>query len=715
MDKGIGALWRKRGIMVNKQINVNLSSTVVRDRQFLTIEQTPYSVETVDAETAANFIDELYGTSICDDDFDIPDCGLSPKSSGVGEPPATEDINEAVEELEIPSCDYLDGYTTGIKIYLSDRTQSYKLILNDATKVGNTILVPEEKKLFIEINGETRAELKYPIIGKITAEWRGSVFTQKGVVPPPEIRVVDNDLAWDIAVTGMLQIAIETEYDLVKVFIDTPEDADSLQGAAALVFYLMTVDELDILPPDLDGNIPIDDLRSLCEEAIPTWPVEELGESTPTGQCYSLTIQQKKCDCSGNIVESNNIRTSATCPEDRSTGQVGPTRKVVTFVDCDESGRVNDPEYYEDVCCVSVSGGLPECRVKRSSYYGDGLSSEELRQILQLYGFDAHLIPVSPDEGLCGEKRVNQVVTQKDCCDDISDLLIDYEQTSPTIGLPGSANLVATGGIAPYDWKTSAGYIFANGTNEDITQIPINVIFTDSADITCGDAVTTLSDICSNVSFLTTQIADTIDPEFFGDMVMLADSESLISLKVATVGPYQWTAGGDLSWRHDETEGPSNVLISTPEFCGTEQISVNDGCGKSASAGIRSTTGKWELVPLGTYDPCNPPGAPFPPGPSLDVSGVSNGYKCTRLRQQTIFNTIDCIDKVVAPLCPAGTVIITDNWASDDCFLTDPSECGLNQYIDGCCRTSGSSNCESEFWIYSEYSARAQTLQKWVC
>ncbi len=662
---------------------------------------------------ASDLIDELFSLDPCS-----------------GEPPPEEpetaeeeqiDWDKKIEEarkkwekilagLRGEFCEDDDGtFEAIVKVTRSHQDKLYTLLLHGSEELQTTVGHVEAVVEVVSVKKATSvssSDILVPADQSVTAEWQGKCFGAFDVLEiNPEITIENGRIFWSGKVTGSLKISFAQPYDLVTI------KAISEDATVTAIGY-RAVDEIDLQEPPEETDPQAEEL---C------WRTGPVTVPNPDGDCFIKIIHDVLCRCSkSDSGQSTEFLRDAACKPGFDQGGIVDVQTTTSFVDCDESDNVNDPEYYEEVCCYPPSIGLPLCKNLYFTWSGRGITPERKKELESMYDGNVSIITCGPKENPCGIFVISQDIDPLNCCEDVEPLVIDAAGTSPTIGYPGSAAVAAKGGEPPYYWETSGGYEFANGHGSDISYAkpPRNTIFTKEGG-TCGDATTNLHDDCSSVSFFTEQTADALQPGLPEGLTMAEDTEMMVVLTPASVGPYKWSAGGDLSWEWGETDGPSNILISSPNFCGMGSISVEDACENSDTKQVKSTNGEWVFQDPEDYNACGPPGTIFPnPTPSVRVAtGLisSDGeWKMDGTVELSGFQ-VDCTTPEVF-VCPKGTKIFESTWIED--VACTGEQCGMDVGTsNGCCDywIAGGDCGGDETHNYRAYAQVATQLWRWEC
>ncbi len=215
-----------------------------------------------------------------------------------------------------------------------------------------------------------------------------------------------------------------------------------------------------------------------------------------------------------------------------------------------------------------------------------------------------------------------------------------------------------------------------------------------------------------------------LEPVLPDNIVISPNTTILVNLEQSSVGPYQWTAGGNLSWQFNKTTGPENYLISSPDSCGMSgNITVSDACTNTDTTTVKSTAGIWVLQDPSTYDECAPPGIkyPNPSSTTQHVYGLINGEWKIDGTNIPYAWVSECEGE--SGNCPKGLIVFETDYPAYLCETWGQnSQCTGNPCFmrDDCC-VNDSRNVfmcdqpESESENYIRYSQKATSLWHWEC
>ena len=675
---------------------------------WLKLEQDGQESDAATIGEAADLLDALYDRDPCEGD---PTGGEEPEEDedGLKEPVDPEEFWEKVQEqLEFSVCDDENGCDTLLlRVYRSHVDEPYKLVFDNGT-LAQTSQKTSSAKQAVSINGENYADLNYPVAGNLQYQWS----SLSGGLTPPKPVVDGARIKFGRTVTGQIRLQYETEYDLVRVSV--PRDEDGKPGSChVLAMYAGTITEEDLQPAELDDTISATDAEKICgsggQVIVPDKPYS----------CYERIYHQILCQCTGKESgKSYTTEQDCSCPDfwgdDISPGRhLVDSRTITSYVACPGEGIIsqNDLDEYKARCCVE--GTPPPCDTVYGTYQGG--KAPNIYALKVIYGPNITLIPVGPKDGVCGKWIKKWEKRNKNCCEDVEPIGINAEATQWEISLPGSATVVGIGGSPPYYWKVSGGYVFANGLDEDVTYSypPVNTIYTESDDWTCGDATVVLQDDCSTATAEISQVADVVEPRLPTGIVVTPGATVYVELEQASVGPYRWAAGDGISWMYEETAGPANALIVSEDFCGMGNISVSDACTNVDTNKVKSTAGHWEPLVSGVdYDPCSPPESGSYVAESVAqeflATSASGEYRAQIITSYSNVHTYtDCVLPDMP--CDVGNVISDDGWWSQVfCPGWDAGTVpGGNSA--GCCEWYAGAG------VYISGTQRVTLLWRWEC
>lgn len=693
--------------MTNINTNISLVDPAeLTDEYFLIIEQVEPDGTLVEEEDAAKLVDDIYKTSICDESYEIPICGGSITANARPDDPTEEEVQEAVEELQIPDCEDADGsFETQVKIYRSHQEEDYNLVIEGGEETLR-VIVQESKTINLNVKLQNSVEIGYPYVGNVQAVWLGEVYNSLGNINPPSITVSGNVLSWTGNVTGTITISFNTIYDLIDIYAYPPDEDEDGNYVDLLAFYHYEVytETIEEIVPD--DNLTAAELEQLCED----WGGGQTIVPTEGGDCYKVVSHVKRCDCSGTIEESYDEFIPTECPVEQNGGQVGERREETIYVDCNESDNVNDPEYYEEKCCYPPGFQLPECKTKISIAPSDGeLSENDIDHYTALYGDAVRFIPVTPQEGYCGVHRIIQDVNALNCCDGVLPIL-PHPDNPTEITSGGTVWLEVLDGRDPFTWTCSGSYTFSNGTNTLTDVGPKQYINADNP--ACPNCVVNIDDGCSNITITLTN--PDAEPLIIEELDYIVAPGGAVAITVdGGVPPFSWSGNDDLVPQSEVPQYTSRTMLfnASATFCGTASITVSDGCTETDSRNVRSTDGKWRTVGLTSDIHC-----------SINFTGemalvdarsgilTGDGFK---IALYTLHYSTGNICNAPGLPCPQNNIM-------SDVLLTPCEYCetlGLGHWyhrcIAGCCQIAYT---EGGAWVIENSVYQyGNSLQEWVC
>ncbi len=538
---------------MNKSVNISLTPAVTNsfaEDVWVRLELVPSASDIATTEDIANLIDELYGTSICDDEYELPVCGGEPlpvkeeddPNEATAIDPSQQELAETIkEELGIVSCEAAnDFFTAEVNVVTSNPIIPYKLVVENGEIISTTI-IEERVTLRFDIKKSSYVKTTYPIVSDLQVRFVGGVVNHDGE-GTPSIDVANGYFYWDNDVTGVLEASFMTRYDQVTIEVlrgttvesangfsqsdlgdylantsnlintdetvwgDTFEDDENIGEAYLLAFYEGLVDELTVTEPELQDGV--DEIGNIC-------PDQGSGVSNKTtpddAYCYDLVRTLRICQCSGESEGElpSEVEVEVECLPGADGGRhLYKTYTNKVYVDCNETtGSVGDPDYYEKICCYPPppNMSLPQCKeVTSKNTGGYGLSQETMDYYTSFYD-NVEFIPVSPEDGDCGTITVKQNIKSNNCCDIAIPLEYNTDSSIDVIADYSSGFIYVYGGLEALEVKirgdgfwldaghTTRDGVFYNGNPLQLTAIEI---FTSDA---CGGASITITDGCTQV------------------------------------------------------------------------------------------------------------------------------------------------------------------------------------------------------------------------
>jgi len=477
---------------------------------YIDVQQEEYELNTATLDETAELIDEIFNTSLCDEEEVVEE--------EQGEPLTLEDLAVKYDEFLALAKDFLAGtsnlgvcslsntadFECFIRIYLSDWDEDYKLRFTNGDIVeGSEEHKTEQISEQYSVQKASYVKLQIPSTEKIEEGEEQNKYTWISCIPldgqgVPAIYCNGAELYWDGDCTGTIQADYKAEYDRKQIIVYGTNG--EMGDCTVIGFYHGLIDKEDIEQPEEEDLTELErekycDLKKQLE--VPTYPAE----------CYQIVNVREKCNCSQATSNTYEYEEVVSCPEGVDCGSTPECRRFLGYkskevwVDCGESDFVSLPEFYEDRCCEYPEVSLPSCSVKRSSNYGSGDLSDELKQeYYEKYGAEnVQFIRVMPEDG-CGDLITRQIIPGGDCCDGVS--VIEYNDALSPDVLPRGENILVhwSGGKTPYTVKVSDidTYIGGEGIREAITSNPYIRIFAN--DEFCGATILTIDDGCSTIN-----------------------------------------------------------------------------------------------------------------------------------------------------------------------------------------------------------------------
>ena len=550
---------------------------------------------------------------VIDTIFDLDPC-IAPPSEETEEENTTplEQIIEQAKEVlasallgqQSTLCADASGcFTALVRVYRSHQDRPYTILVQGGAVEQTTVDHVEHEEQVIAVKETTSVSLNLPGDQQVTVSWQGPCYSRSAgrLDTNPELVVSGGRISWVGAVTGTLLVTYAMPYDLLT--IKTTENDCAITG-----LYHLSVDEISIAPPPVD-----DQAEALCGEIGGHFDQPE----SDTGKCYTETRHIALCNCSESISDSYSTRQDAPCPDGVADGSMVGMDEVVGYVSCGETDRVNDPEFYKEVCCHPPEFPLPSCEEKTTTFSGRGLTNEERKRLLGMYDGNVLLVGVGPKIAPCGKLTIKQSISNENCCDGVLPLEL-LSVTPETIGIGGWVEVVLTGGLPPFIWGVNAGYYFV----DTVTNGRSNILAMDG--VACTNARIRVEGKCGN---LDTVIARTgIDP-----FEIIVPAQDFIGgqISVEVVGgipPYALHTTGDTEFSNGssdivlEGEGLVIITIADTQVCnGSFTVSGVDACQEAASSTMDPET--WQNSVCMRYtssyqsliDWCSGVPAPMPP------------------------------------------------------------------------------------------------------
>ena len=470
-------------------VPVPAKSTSITDPAWLRFQQPDLENDTATVSETADLLDALYSLDPCSET----------------ETTTEEDVDlaeAAATTLSLAAClkEYDGSVNLALRVYRSHPNQPYTLRVSGGAVVGLAQTIQTEAALTITVEQATSHTLDIPIRGDLQASWLGTVGGGSGgQVDPPKIEHQGNTLYWQGRITGTLQIACRTEFDLVSLRV---AGVDGEMGQATVRGFYQG--ECTVFSPQMPE--PSEEVGWSCPGT--TWQADPSPDQV---ECYEIVEQHKRCSCSGEDKKEKTYERVVPCPQwapTRCSGNSSSCRHLLgtvvetEFADCeDDTGyAVADREFYREKCCEYPSVTLPKCEEHTESYKG-GKSIEHGEDFWRgLYGDNTRFIPVSPEKG-CGKHITRQLIEPEDCCDSIDPLTWDNVNSISVIQDNDEGFVYIKDGKAPFNWRiiSTRGYVWFAGSGSGTLTTDERWAKLVSGDYPCGTYVIEVTDDCGTV------------------------------------------------------------------------------------------------------------------------------------------------------------------------------------------------------------------------
>jgi len=522
--------------MNNQALSISLSNReTITDPYWLNMEIV--EDEHVDGMTigaAAEIIDSLYDIEICGKDN--PDLW----NMGGTREPAEEKFNDVIGSIApgLADCrnissitDDPGSYDVQVKVYRSHEYEKYKFIVSNGTASGPQRIDSEQVTETVHVENATHVTMDKPVGGTINLAWIGASAT-------PEIKILGNTFYWEGNVTGTLRAEFGTYHDLINVHVHgqagessvitgsmPPEmfgegwysgsennaELENIQNiqCSVLAFYHYQYEELQLNRPEDDGSVSDDVRYGICATDVTPYEGEEIaGDEDGEKNCFQLTNQTNICICSGDTSQDRS-RKAVACPAGVLAGtELAGEKETTNYTDCGEREEPYLPEVYEEKCCYPPADDLqalfypqderlPWCKTRTTAFAGgkemDQATKDELKAQYQNISF----IGVAPPSTGCGEWTLEQVIKQHSCCEEVSPIAWDEENSVEVIADGSSGTVFVTGGKAPYTWTVRGQGAYTNASyteREAVTDSPSLDMFMENG---CGLVNISVTDGCS--------------------------------------------------------------------------------------------------------------------------------------------------------------------------------------------------------------------------
>lgn len=467
------------------------------DPWWIAIEQLPVTddVATI-AETAA----------LLDTSYRIEACSVVEPEPVDVDPADIALAAESTFDLAICGRDHDGAVELQVKVIRSRAAEPYRLHVAGGSVLASTVVQAETVQV-VTLAGAESVTLPYPVIDGFAVAWRADAVPASGALPT--INRTGNTLYWSGQVTGSLRATYLTTYDLVTLRVN---GIDGEQGHATLrVVYHGLVEDLVPALPD-----PSETDRTLCPST--RWQVDPDGDEVT---CYKAVTVRQLCGCSKTEVDTTTRDQVVPCPEGGPTRCPGNSRRcmhllgsetVEEYVDCsgdngipgrpNEVYAVSDPEWYKDKCCEYPTVQLPQCPELTESYPGGQAIERGEAYYRAMYGEGCRFVPVTPEGGTCGKHITRQIIEPEECCDQITPLTWDADNSIDTMVADDSGFVYVLDGLGPFTWHISSPgggiWFVASGGSDLVTEQRFAELVSWSNNV-CGEFTITCTDSCDTV------------------------------------------------------------------------------------------------------------------------------------------------------------------------------------------------------------------------
>lgn len=480
-------------------------SKVLGASYWVRLEKGKAVAETVTISEVASVLDEYYDIDAC--------TGDSGTGGEAAEPivPTTENaaavdaklIDAFQTGLTYDPCKFIPGtldYYAEVQVFRSHVGIPYKLVLTNGD-IRTTVIVTKQITNTVLVEGDT-ITLEFPIVGNLMSD-------------APVLDFNGGNVLLSEKVQGLFTFVYSTQYERVLIRVKGDDDNREELSCNCIAFYNLLVTELQIDPPTEEG-VAISQMGCQVEDTQTEDAEEDEEDGDSPDACYQRWIHTVLCSCSlttkDTYDEIKQIECGSTNYDRTTVGgalQDNWTSKDVThYTRCpdEEDWEGQDDEFYEDNCCAPPPSDmvLPTCYSRLSNYYG----GHEIDRVGDGIYLDATLVPVGPEDGICGVLTVQQIVESKNCCDSEFYTDLDYDdEDSAEVLSPSSSGLVfwdggdsssATAGQATVTVHGSGFWLNALFTKKSGIGVGSARIYTDEN--VCGACSITIEDNCSSTT-----------------------------------------------------------------------------------------------------------------------------------------------------------------------------------------------------------------------
>ena len=291
-------------------------------------------------------------------------------------------------------------FTATIKVFRSHQDRPYTLLIQGGVEIQTTTGHEESKSLTVAVKNSSSITLSLP--GQtISATWQGPCYSTTGPVSRPDITISGNVVSWGANLTGVLLIQYSQPYDVVTILVGNTERV-SLGGASPETqltagdvaddscvvtgLYYLSFDEIELEPPPED-----EETDSLCHSGD---MLEEPPDEEKPRACTERIKVEVRCECSDKESDDSYYRLEPiSCLPGEATGsEVNRGRVDIEYTSCENQEQVDDPAYYEEICCVPPRldlWDLPRCKKLYQPFPGGSEPSDDDLEALRL-AVEAH-------------------------------------------------------------------------------------------------------------------------------------------------------------------------------------------------------------------------------------------------------------------------------------------------------------------------------------
>lgn len=474
------------------QLSISFSNSSDDSTSYwVNIEQVEFESDTVSLDEAAELIDQAFELDSCSEEETTAEEEVDVEEEAVEE----SDFDILVfESMNIASC-YVAGdgkFEAKVKIYRSHQDIDYKLVVENG-EVLTTVSVEEEVSEEVEVNGSSFT-LDKPI------QSISSLGISYSSIDGGTVKL-------GASYEGTVSITYLTVYDLVTINVQgNPTTYETEDGCRCLVFYNSLVDEVVIEAPDEDDSDSAFDMEMYCNvNVVSNIPADNVS-------CYEIHNMTTNCICSQSEISRVTKEVSVNCPDEyHCPGTETSCRKLigsktyqVSAQYCEgEETRINDPDYYEEVCCnPTIRSLLPDCQTQHKLYRGGKSINGGKEKYKSLYGENTVFVAVGPSTGCCGDWTIRYEVITRNCCEDAETLEWDFDFSADYVSAGSSAKVGIDGGGSSnaVTWSiVGDGFYLDVARNLKTVSTEGNKVEIYTDEDACGVATIFASDTCSSV------------------------------------------------------------------------------------------------------------------------------------------------------------------------------------------------------------------------